>query len=278
MLYRFLFTALATVGVASVAQATCSFPYTFSNGTTADANQVNANFNYTTNCFAPVLNPSFNGQVGIGTMTPQAALDIRSGSVYFANNSTVGYGILSNDGGLHLAAETVLGGGMYLSASSGFAFRTSYVGSTVAYLSSTNGASYINAAGGNVGIGTNAPAYALHVANGAVAGAGAYVNTSDARLKKDIEPVAYGLDAIMKLKPVGFNWKDQTNDWQKQRQIGLVAQDVQSIIPEVVSKANDEQGTLGLAYGELVPVLIKAIQDQQAEIAELKNEIASLKK
>jgi hypothetical protein len=112
---------------------------------------------------------------------------------------------------------------------------------------------------GLVGIGTTSPTSLLYV-NGTVT-AGAYVNISDARLKKDIAPLAYGLDTIMKLRPVGFNWIAQDQEWKKQHQIGLIAQEVEPVVPEAVTTANDALQTKSLAYSELVPVLIKAVQE-----------------
>ena len=70
------------LGMASAANAAnCSgYPFTFSNGTIADADQVNSNFNTIMNCansnLAPITSPSFTGNVGIGTSSPASQLDV----------------------------------------------------------------------------------------------------------------------------------------------------------------------------------------------------------
>ncbi|MBI4647563.1 MAG: tail fiber domain-containing protein [Bacteroidia bacterium] len=94
------------------------------------------------------------------------------------------------------------------------------------------------------------------------------INTSDLRLKKDIQKLDYGLSEVLKLEPVSFYWKQ--ND--RGRKIGLIAQEVQNVIAEVVVVGEDPQKTLGLNYAELVPVLIKAIQEISAEMEETKTE------
>jgi hypothetical protein len=111
--------------------------------------------------------------------------------------------------------------------------------------------------------------------------------TSDKRKKKDISGLNYGLESLLKLQPVSYNMKDNSN---YDRKLGLLAQDVQNVIPEVVSSYhsvyNKETGqrefekteTLGINYTELIPVLINAIQEQQVQIEELKAEIEELRR
>ena len=91
------------------------------------------------------------------------------------------------------------------------------------------------------------------------------VTTSDERLKEEIEPIEYGLDEVMKLKPVSYKWKDQAKD--QERTLGFLAQEVETVIDEVVTDTNSEEETMGVRYGNMVPVLIKAMQQQQEMIA-----------
>ncbi|MFC0604196.1 tail fiber domain-containing protein [Winogradskyella pulchriflava] len=93
--------------------------------------------------------------------------------------------------------------------------------------------------------------------------AGTLTQSSDKRLKKDIEDLSYGLNEILALSPKAYNWKNREQDYKS---MGLIAQDVQSVIKEIVHTAEDKDKTLSVSYTELIPVLIKAMQEQQVII------------
>jgi hypothetical protein len=93
--------------------------------------------------------------------------------------------------------------------------------------------------------------------------------SSDKNLKTNITPIENALDKVLSLEGVEFDFISGVNcGYLKKHQIGLIAQDVKKVIPEVVGKNND--GTLGVSYQHLVAVLIEAIKEQQKEIEELK--------
>jgi len=94
---------------------------------------------------------------------------------------------------------------------------------------------------------------------------GSLVHSSDRRLKKDISDLPYGLNEILQLQPKQYFWKNRTE--QTRASLGLIAQDVQKIIANVVKEGTDDKKTLSLSYTELIPVLINAIKEQQAIIS-----------
>jgi hypothetical protein len=97
----------------------------------------------------------------------------------------------------------------------------------------------------------------------------AYNTSSDARLK-DVTGEARGLEIINALNPVAYNWKNSGKADE-----GLIAQEVMEIVPKAVSKTPDDMYQMD--YSKLVTPLIKAIQEQQEQIEQLKVEIQTLK-
>jgi ElaB/YqjD/DUF883 family membrane-anchored ribosome-binding protein len=131
---------------------------------------------------------------------------------------------------------------------------------------------------GNVGIGlTNAPSYTLQVI-GSVAGVGAYVNLSDARYKKNITPLEHGLDKIMALRGVEYDWRREEYPQMRfdaGKQVGFVAQELKGVLPEAVTQ--DAEGYYSIAYSKVIPVLVEAVKDQQKAITNKDAEIQDLK-
>lgn len=90
---------------------------------------------------------------------------------------------------------------------------------------------------------------------------------SDKRLKTDISNIENGLDKVMKMQGVHY----KRNDIEDAKpQIGVLAQDMEAIVPEIVLTADDDMQTKSVDYGKLTAVLIEAIKDLKAEIDELK--------
>jgi len=121
------------------------------------------------------------------------------------------------------------------------------------------------------------------IGNSSVTTIGGYANWtnfSDRRLKENIEyRDDIGLDFIMKLNTVSFNYKDDEN---KRRRDGLIAQDVEEALRELNIDFNglmidgDEQQTMNLSYGMFVLPLINAVKEQQELIDDLRDRIKSL--
>ena len=88
------------------------------------------------------------------------------------------------------------------------------------------------------------------------------IQTSDRRLKTHIRPLEAGLAKVMRLRPVTYQWRDQP---EAGTQIGLIAQEVQAVLPELVTDPGPD-AYLGVNYAELAPVLIQALQEQQAQL------------
>ena len=101
----------------------------------------------------------------------------------------------------------------------------------------------------------------------------AIVHASDKRLKRDIKGISYGLFDILKLRPTEYFWKDKKQEYKS---LGLIAQEVEGVIENVVTydKAQDKYG---VSYTELIPVLIKAIQEQNKIIEAKQLDIKNLK-
>jgi hypothetical protein len=87
---------------------------------------------------------------------------------------------------------------------------------------------------------------------------------SDARLKKDVETIGDALGLVGKMRGVRYTRIDT-----EKRNVGVIAQEMLEVIPEVVHQGTGDDDTLSVAYGNLVGVLIEAIKELEARVAEL---------
>ena len=130
--------------------------------------------------------------------------------------------------------------------------------------------------GGNVAIGTDDPmGYNLYVNGDAFALSG--WESSDVRLKKNINQLTGALEKLLDLRGVSYEWRtDEFSErgLSEEKHIGLIAQEVEKMFPELVS--TDNYGYKALSYGRLTAILLEAIKEQQVQIDELTSRLQKL--
>ena len=208
-----------------------------------------------------------SGNVGIGTITPNAPLQFANSTANRkivlwegANNDHDFYGFGLNGGTLRFQ---IPGTGTV------YAWNTGTSATTSAELMRLTGTGYL-------GIGTASPSYPLHVntqvGNVSIQAGWDIVAFSDARVKTDLAPIT---DALAKINNItGYTYKRVDNDTDR-RVAGVVAQEVKAVLPEVIHE--DENGMMSVAYGNMSALLIEAIKELKRENAALKHDYIALK-
>jgi hypothetical protein len=113
---------------------------------------------------------------------------------------------------------------------------------------------YVDISTSRVGIGKTDPAYTLDVV-GDIYASGDLVAVSDERKKTNIEPISNALDKVLQLTGVTFD----KIDGDDRRHAGVIAQEVEKVLPEVVY--TDKDGMKSVAYGNVIGLLIEAIKE-----------------
>lgn len=203
-------------------------------------------------------------QTGIGTTTPINKLDI------FAVKADPATSGATANGNLRLGAtgsnNHVLDFG--LSSSSTYSWIQARDKSNYAAANSYN--LLLNPIGGNVGIGTTTPTTKLYV-NGEIT-ANSVSGISDIRFKNNIRPVINALEKVKALRGVYFNWNQiafPEKEFGAQDELGFIAQEVEKIVPEIVSKDKTNEEYRSVKYDKLVALLVEAIKEQQKQIDSL---------
>ena len=208
------------------------------------------------------INP--DGAVGIGTSFPAAAMKLH-----------VAGAMRVDGGGQYIANTSILGASTALelkpnASTAGWNFNLdSFGGAPGLYLSeaNVNFSNLVLRRGGNVGVGTAFPQQLLDVAGNVRCVS--LIQTSAREFKQDIAPLTGALESILKLQGVTYSWNDKAPEAvQGHEDIGFIADDVDAVLPEIVSK--DESGkVLGLDYGKITPVAVEAIKELNAKNVEL---------
>ena len=207
----------------------------------------------------------------IGAFSSSAQIDHNSTTNYVANKHI-------DHTSVSITAGSGLSGGGDISSTRTLTLDTGsahFISGTRGTISNGTGVSY---SAGVISIGqavatTSAVTFASVTATGDIV---AY-STSDKRHKNNIQPITDALAKVTKLNGVTWEWNDDVDDVTKQTpKTGLIAQEVQEVLPEVVKERED--GFLALDYSKTIGLLVEAIKEQQQQIHSLTLEIQNLKK
>lgn len=192
---------------------------------------------------------SYNGSAFLGA-SASSALSLKAGT----SGGSVGWDIRASYGGLFIISSQITSGMLV------FAKDNTYT----AVLSNSHFGPYADV---QLDLGTSSFRWNRLYHSGGVIG------TSDRRLKTNIKPLTYGLKEVMQLSPVTYTWKKLP---QQGTQLGLIAQEVREVLPEIIEEADDADKTLAMEHMELIPVLINAIKEQQQIITTLEARVKML--
>ncbi len=212
-----------------------------------------------------------NGSVGIGTGSPAVPLHVDGGTD--ASLSGGGYIVAGAINGLNV----VIDNNEIMARSNGVAANLSLNYDAPNRDDSPTDSPVITVSGDGLAPRHDNYTRCGYLGGQAWAGVNAYSfnNASDARLKDNIQPTHYGLQTVLSLRPVSYQWKKKTDG---RMNLGLIAQEVEPIVPEAVVKGENPEHTLGLSYNSFIPILIKAVQEQQSLIDAQHVENAELKR
>ena len=198
---------------------------------------------------------SSTGKININTTSGLAKLVVNQDSFADTEGIWVQSGNDPGNGGVAIfKSANKVGSISALGGDSNLSFMTS----------SSTTRMYINSVG-NIGINDITPSYKLDV-NGDIRATSDVIAFSDSRVKENVFTIDNALEKITKLRGVTYTRKDKTD---KSTKIGVIAQEILEVLPEVVSK--DDEGMYSVAYGNLAGVFIEAIKELENKIKELEN-------
>jgi len=222
------------------------------------------------------LNP-IGGNVGIGNSAPGSTLTVGNAAGTIPGEIFLNPTTTNGEGGQVTLKRSLTG--------STVDWTIDQVGTTSANarlrifsgITETNGLAILE--NGYIGIGINAPTTKLYV-NGDIT-ANSVAGTSDFRFKTNIRSISSALSKVKSLRGVYFNWNQKAfpeKDFSEKTELGFIAQEVEKVLPEVVSKDKTREEYRSVKYDKIVALLVEAIKEQQVQIEQLKKEVKQLKR
>ncbi len=230
-------------------------------------------------------NGYFRGDVGIGVVAPLSEFHLvgdarvstlAAGTANGAIVTSDMNGVMSINNFNGNSSDALRGDGTWGPVGGGSSLPPGSLGQTLMHDGTTwVASSNLFNDGTNVGVGTTSPTAKLEV-NGLFKSFGT-TEISDARYKKDIVQISDALNKVAQLRGVNYHWDTEAfanKPFNQDLQMGLIAQEVEKVVPEVVLTGAD--GYKSVDYSSLVALLIEAINDQQQVIDAQETEISSL--
>jgi len=232
----------------------------------SDHTSYNFNTNFTNNAYQSGNNATFSAI----TSRPSGVIQLLEDNFIFMNASsgTAGQAVsmsekirINGNGKLLLGTTSVLHSN---TSTLGILFNGTTDNAIVAQTTRT-------ATGSNFALFTNSSGAVSGTINHNGSTSVIYNTSSDYRLKENIQPLENGLERLSNLKPVKFDWKEDGTSSE-----GFIAHEAQEVFPDAVSGKKDGKEMQGMDYGRITPLLVKAIQEQQTIIEDLKTRITTL--
>ncbi len=213
-----------------------------------------------------------NGYVGIGESVPQTSLDVVDtaviGNISVGSEST-DQGTSNNTGLGYTTTPWVYTNAIEAQGERGTGSTLITIGNDGTY-GGNDEIHFVTDGDSQVTITEN-----LLYVSGSIEYTGTLTDVSDKRLKENVKSIENALDKLNQINGYSYNMID---DKTKQREYGVMAQDVQKVFPEMVKELKDKEGYFGVNYIQLIPMLLEGMKEQQELIDIQSAEIENLKK